>query len=96
MTKVSIQDVPPPCNSVTWRLINLNFSGNATFDIHFISQKSLECDYLLVHSATIAHLLSEVDSEIFRNQIYFSFYPKYLNPRRKIRKGKNTIMRSAI
>ena len=35
---------------------------------------------------TIAHLLSEVYSEIFRNQIYFSFFPKYLNPRRKIRK----------
>ena len=29
-------------------------------------------------------LLSEVHLEIFRNQIYFRFFPKYLNPRRKI------------
>ena len=34
-----------------------------------------------------AHLLSEVNSEIFRNQIYFSFFPKYLNPRRKLLKS---------
>jgi hypothetical protein len=29
----------PPCNSVTLRLLNLKFSGDATFDIYFISQK---------------------------------------------------------
>ena len=34
----------------------------------------------------LAHLLSQVNSEIFRNQIYFSFFPRYLNPRKKIRK----------
>ena len=33
-----IQDQPPPCNSVTLRLISLKFSGNFTFDIYFTSQ----------------------------------------------------------
>ena len=43
---IEIQDLPtalmpPPCNSVTSRLINLKFSENATFDIYFyLSQKS--------------------------------------------------------
>ena len=34
-----IQDLSPPCNYVTSRLISLKFSGNVTFYIYFISQK---------------------------------------------------------
>ena len=39
--KICLPLVPPPCNSVTSRLINLKFSGNATFYIYFISQKRI-------------------------------------------------------
>ena len=36
----------------------------------------------------LGQLLREVNSEIFRIQIYFSFFPKYLNPRRKSLKSR--------
>jgi hypothetical protein len=40
--------------------------------------------FKMIWTSPLAHLLSEVNSEIFRNQNYFRFFPKYLNPRRKI------------
>ena len=45
----------------------------------------------------LAHLLSEVYSEIFRNQIYFSFFQNIWIQEEKSEKfGENTIMMGAL
>ena len=44
--------------------------------------------YIRLLKSNLSPVAREVNSEMFRNQIYFSFLPKYLNPRKKSLKSQ--------
>ena len=47
----------------------------------------IERNWLILMNTSIAHLLSEVYWEIFRNQIYFSFFSEIFESKKKYQKN---------